>query len=273
LVLLDKQYYNKVIEPLKLVSINNLFARAVVEQKAPGKIYVDNIDNPKTFYVLHSYGMSLLFGDWNYNEFNKQFREYALNNNHIRDKYEWMQVFPDEWNNTLINLFGKDLVKSADNTKEAGIVELNTRVNFKFSHKKYSSKIKTKVENIEIVRTDANIFLNMPGYVVPKYYWFNENDFLENGVGFSLFSNKQLAATAFSSWIFDNKLEIGIETIKEFRGKGFAGIVCGAIIDYCIANKYEPVWSCRLENTGSYRLAQKMGFEPIYELPYYRLSK
>jgi RimJ/RimL family protein N-acetyltransferase len=68
-------------------------------------------------------------------------------------------------------------------------------------------------------------------------------------------------------------LEIGIETAEEFRRKGFAEIVCEAIIEYCIANKYEPVWSCRLENSGSYILAQKMGFEPIYKIPYYRLSK
>lgn len=273
MILLNKNYYDKVVKPLKIVSINNLFARSVVEQKAPGKIYVDNIDNPKTFYVLHSYGMSLLFGDWNNSKFNHQFMEYALNNNHIRDNFEWMQVFPDEWNRILSNLLDNNLVKSTTNTKETGVVELNSRVNFKFSYKKYSNRIKPTVKNTEIIRTDANIFLNMPGLVVPKYYWFNENDFLENGVGFSLLCDKQLAATAFSAWIYDDKLEIGIETVKEFRRKGYAEIVCEAIINYCIANKYEPVWSCRLENVGSYMLAQKMGFEPLYQIPYYRLSK
>lgn len=35
----------------------------------------------------------------------------------------------------------------------------------------------------------------------------------------------------------------------------------------------EPIWSCRLENTGSYKLAQKIGFLPTAEIPYYRLSK
>jgi hypothetical protein len=35
----------------------------------------------------------------------------------------------------------------------------------------------------------------------------------------------------------------------------------------------EPVWACRLENDGSYKLAQKLGFEPVLEIPYYRLSK
>lgn len=273
MILLNKKDYLKLIEPLKNVSINNLFARAVIEQKAPGVIYVDDIKNQNTFYVLHSYGMSLLFGDWTNNEFNQQFKEYALNSNHIRDKYEWMQVFPDDWNNILSNLFGNNLVKHIDNTKESGVVELNSRVNFKFSYEKYMKRIKKENENVMIIKTDADIFLNMSGAVAPKYYWHNEIDFLENGVGFSLLYNKQLAATAFSSWIFEDKLEIGIETIEEFRGKGFAEMVCEAIIEYCIANKYEPIWSCRLENNGSYKLALKLGFEPIMEKPYYRLSK
>jgi len=184
-----------------------------------------------------------------------------------------MQVFPDGWNDTLINLFGNKLVKSAYNTKEAGIIELNTRVNFKFSHKKYLNREIRSIQNIEIVKTDKNIFENMPGTVVPKHFWDNVNDFLENGVGFSLLFNKRLAATAFSSYIHDDKLELGIETVTEFRKKGFAEIVSCALIDYCIKNNYEPVWSCRLENAGSYMLAQKIGFVPIMEKPYYRLSK
>lgn len=271
--LLSKFEYYRLIEPLKLVTINNLFARAVVEQKAPGKVFVDNLDNPKTFYVLHSYGMSLLFGDWNNFEFNNQFKKYALNYDHIRKNYERMQVFPDEWNNTLSNLLGNYLVKCDHNKEEPDVVELSTRINFKFSYEKYLNRIKRDIGNVEIMRTDANIFNNMPGAVVPKYYWHNNNDFLENGVGFSLLYKEQIAATAFSSWMIDDKLEIGIETVEEFRGKGFAEKVCEAIIDYCIINKYEPVWSCRKENIGSYKLALKLGFEPVMEISYYRLSK
>ena len=273
MVLLDKNQYEKVIEPLRSVSINHLFARAVVEKRIEGKIYVDDLDNPKTFYIIESYGMSLLFGNWKNSKFNSSFKNYALNTNNIRNSYEWMQTFPDEWNGTLLNLFGNCLVKSIDNKNESGIIELNTRVNFKFSQKKYSNRKKINVDNIEIIKTDANIFKNMPGTVTPKYFWDNEEDFLKNGMGFSLLYNKKLAATAFSSCKIDNILEIGIETDIEFRRKGFAEIVCCALIDYCIENNYKPIWSCRFKNTASYKLAEKVGFEVAYKKPYYRLSK
>jgi hypothetical protein len=271
--LLEKEEYYKVVEPLKSVTINKLFAQAVVEKRIDGKIYVDNFNKPETFYVIQSYGMSLLFGNWKNAEFNNQFKDYALNTSQIRTRYEWMQTFPDQWNDTLSDLFGTNLIKSSENNKETGIIELNTRVNFKFSLEKYKNIKKKEIENIEIVKTDAEIFNKMSGIVTPKDFWNNESDFLENGIGFSLFYDKKLAATAFSSCKLENILEIGIETVSEFRGKGFAQIVCYPILDYCIANKLEPIWSCRLENTGSYILAQKVGFEVFYMKPYYRLSK
>lgn len=276
MILLDKADYGKVAQPFKKVTINSLFARAVVEQTVSGKIYVDTPINPKTFYVVHPYGMTLLFGESNNEKFNEAFKNYALNKDNSRDNTEWMQVFPDNWDNVLLSLFKDALVKSADNTEkvEKGIVELNTRVNFKFNiakHQPLSTQIIDK--DISIVRADGQTFRDMQGSVVPLYFWDSEEDFLKNGAAFALFCKGELASMSFSSYWFGNEFEIGIETTEKFRGKGLAELVCRAIIDYCVENNYEPIWSCRLENIGSYKLAQKLGFEPTLYLSYYRLSK
>jgi GNAT superfamily N-acetyltransferase len=274
--LLAKADYSKLTEPFEEVTINNLFARSVIERKVTGKIFVDDPDNPSTYYVVHPYGMSLLFGNSNNEAFNKDFRDYALNIDHVRDTHEWMQAFPGNWHPVLSELFEGYLIKQAENVtkKETGIIELNTRVNFRFNHGSFQQlrKINLEFDN-KIVRTDEQIFNDMKGSVVPSYFWDSVDDFLKNGVGFSLFYKGQLASTAYSSYIHDDKLELGIETVEAFRGKGFAEYACSALIDYCIENNYEPVWSCRLENISSYRLAQKLGFMPSAEIPYYRLSK
>jgi len=274
--LLDKALYDKLIQPLRQVTINNLFARSVVEKRISGKVYVDQTENPTTFYVVHPYGMSLLFGDFNNQEFNHRFRDYALNLGKERDKHEWMQVYPDDWNSVLSQLLDGYLIKSGENhqNKDTGIVELNTRVNFKFNQEKYlSARPKALPHRTRIVRTDKNIYAEMTGSVIPSYFWDNADDFVNNGMGFSLYDGDKLATTAYSAFIHDNKLELGIETLPEFRGKGFARLTCAALIDYCLENHFEPVWACRLENTGSYLLAQKLGFEPYTEIPYYRLSR
>ena len=275
MIALEKQYYPIVTEALKNVTINSLFARTVAERIISGTVYVNDIDQPTTFYVVHPYGMSLLFGDHKNAEFNSAIKDYALNKNGTRNAFEWMQAFPNEWENTLNELFTGNTVKSAENkeNRTSGIIELNTRVNFKFNPTQFSQlKEQLSPTNGTIIKTTEDIFNSMQGSVVPANFWNNADDFLNNGVGFSLFFEGQLACTAYAAVVMDNMLELGMETIPKFRGKGFALHTCIRLIDYCIENNYEPIWACRLENTGSFKLAQKLGFEPTVQIPYYRLS-
>lgn len=274
--LLDEEFYDKLTNPLKQVSINCLFARSVIERKISGRVYVDHVENPKTFYVVHPYGMSLLFGDSQNTEFNNTFLQYSLNTNKIRNRHEWMQAYPADWHNVLTELYGNAMIKSAENkeNKEEGIVELNTRCNFKFNRDKYFENRKTTwPQDCTVVQTNKKIYEEMTGSVVPASFWDTAEDFVTNGVGFSLLHHQNLAATAYSAFIHDNKLELGIETIPGFRGKGFAQLACSALIEYSLETGYEPVWACRLENEGSFKLAEKLGFEMYNEVPYYRLSK
>jgi GNAT superfamily N-acetyltransferase len=276
MVLLDKKDYDKVTNYLTQIGINNLFARSVIEKKIAGKVYVDKTANPKTFYVVHPYGMSLLFGDSQNKDFNQKLLDYSLNLNCIRDKHEWLQAYPNDWDKVLSGLYNNRMIRSEKNQEkeEIGIIELNTRINFSFNREKYYSNKRMIIpKDCQIVRTDKEIYEKMNGSVIPSYFWDTADDFVNNGIGFSLFCNNKLATTAYSAFVHDDKLELGIETIPEYRGKGFAQITCSALIDYCIENNYEPVWACRLENIGSYKLAEKLGFEADKKIPYYRLSK
>lgn len=272
---LEKENYNKVSALVRQVTINNLFARSVVEQKVTGRIFVDETDNPSTAYIIHPYGMTLLTGDGSNQAFNDWFKDYALNTAGKRSAHEWMQAWPDAWDRILPALFADRLVKSADNktNRDKGIIELNTRVNFRFNKEKFlASRKEVTDQAIRIVQTDRPLFRAMQGSVIPASFWDTEDDYFNHGLGYSLLYNDQLAAMAFSSFWFDDQFELGIETVPAFRGKGLAENVCAALLDYCIQNKLEPIWACRLENTGSYKLALKLGFEVAATIPYYRLS-
>jgi hypothetical protein len=274
MILLDKHNYSKILEPLQHVKVNNLFARSVVEQHLTGLVYVNHAESPTTFYIVHPYGMSLLFGDTGNDDFNSWLLNYLLNTSGVRSGVEWLQAFPALWNKKIALLLGEHLISSKDNQGDGlhSKVEEHTRVNFKFNAEKYLKfKHNTITGAFEVHPTDKKMFENMHGTVVPLHFWDNANAFLSNGVGFSIIHEHKPVSTAYSAYIHDHQLEIGIETLENYRGKGLAQYVCSTLIDYCIENNYEPVWSCRLENIGSYRLAQKLGFEPTMTLPYYRL--
>lgn len=273
--LLPREDFINVLEPLKKVSINNLFARSVVEGHVKGSVYVDDWTNPQTYYVVHPYGMSLLFGRHDNSSFNEAFRDHSLNTKQTRQQYEWMQAFPPEWNLVLKDLFGEKMLLASENKANAsrGIVELNTRVNFIFHLSDYHSiRNNYHPADIHIVRTDQAIFNSLKGSVVPQHFWDSAEDFLNEGAGFTVVCNGQPVSTAYVSFVHEDQLEMGIETHADFRGKGFAFHACMALIEYCLTHHYEPVWACRLENVGSYLLAQKLGFKPQAEIPYYRLS-
>lgn len=281
MIQLNVNYYDKVIEPLKSVTINTLFAKSVINQQVCGSIYVDCAIDPKVFYIAHPYGMSLLFGDAENANFNAHLFAYLTNKAKLRDKDEWLQVFPNSWNNKVEILLDSYLEKKDSNNKIEflGTNDLNSkvveyaRVNFVFDISAYM-KVKNQFDGqrYEIVRTTKEMFKNLQGNVIPKSFWKDEDQFENTGIGYSLIFDNTVVSTAFSSFRIENQLEIGIETLEKYRGKGFALNVCSALINYCIENSLEPVWACRMENTASYLLAHKLGFVPSLIIPYYRLS-
>jgi len=275
MILLNKSEYYRILLPLKQVKINHLFAKAVLLGHVSGKVYVDQTMNPTSFYICHPYGMSLLFGSTRNEEFNLWLLGYALNNLKTRDSYEWLQAYPETWNLKMNKLLKKYLIKSEDAdylTDEHGI-EVNVRVNFKFNKTTFLNlKDKYPPDAVIPIRTTDKIFDNIKGSVIPGRFWDNAGDFIKRAVAFSVLEGDKVAATAFSAFVIGSQLEIGIETTEGFRGKGYATAACSALIDYCLEFDLEPVWGCKLGNTASYLLAQKLGFEPVIYWPFYRLN-
>ena len=54
--------------------------------------------------------------------------------------------------------------------------------------------------------------------------------------------------------------EIGINTLAEYRGKGYAQMTCISMINELVSSNICPIWSANIENNGSNKLAQKIGF-------------
>ena len=263
---LPENEYDKVKDPLARVQMNTLFVRTVVERAVSGKVYVDDSRNPQAFYVAHPYGMSMLFGAAGNGSFNSRLIDYLLNPPIRRVRPEQLLVFPEIWHEVLSSLPGH----SRNSDVESGIVTKGVRINFKFNLERYFSlKMHYPVAPVSIVRTDRDLFEAINGVVVPKYFWRDADHFSRNGIGFTAIENNEPASTALSSFIRDGQLELGIETAEKYRGRNFALAVCAALVDYCLANGYEPVWACREDNTPSYRLALKLGFEPVLSISYY----
>jgi RimJ/RimL family protein N-acetyltransferase len=273
LILLPQDRYELAIHQLMGMNINNLFARSVIENHVDGKVFVDDAINPDIFYVIHPYGMSLLFGKVSDNFCETHLKDYILCHNDLRKTTEFLQVYPNEIEEKIDKILGGKLclVENIKNHYNQIFVK-HKRVNFKFNRKLFlNSTADVDLSRYVFNKVDDSVFYSTEGKVVPKKFWNDASDFAKYGVGYSLRYDSQDVAVAFSSFMHDDMLELGIETKEKYRRKGFAWIVCAKLILFCLENRLEPVWSCGLDNRGSYNLALKLGFEPVKHLAYYEL--
>lgn len=267
--------YARVAPLLAAIPFNVHFAESVLADKVAGVVLVDNIANPQTAYIRHDYGMSLLCGNPDNQEFNQRWLQF-LKNDHDFSRPEYLQVFPSEWSSVLANLLGSKLVPSdaaIEHQQQAQIIE-HVRVNFKFNREQYRQTVAASdFADYDIRQLDAATALAYSGLVVPRYYWHDEATYNQYALAYGLYINDELATVAFSSCRDEHILELGMETTAKFQKQGLAVLVCLKLIDETLKHGLEPVWACRKGNIGSYKLAHKVGFVAASECPYYQIIR
>ena len=67
--------------------------------------------------------------------------------------------------------------------------------------------------------------------------------------------------------------DIAVDTLPEHRRNGYAALCVAHMIRYMYPMEKQPVWQAIADNPPSWRLAQKLGFEPIDELALFELDK
>lgn len=64
----------------------------------------------------------------------------------------------------------------------------------------------------------------------------------------------------------DTVVEIGVNTLPDFYGKGFATECCKKCISNILKNNLCPIWSASSDNIASQALAEKIGFEKVADV-------
>ncbi|MDR2617568.1 MAG: GNAT family N-acetyltransferase [Treponema sp.] len=83
-----------------------------------------------------------------------------------------------------------------------------------------------------------------------------------------IIENKLVSATDAPDMPYMSNLvqEIGINTLPEYRGKGYARSACISLINELLSKNICPLWSTGNDNTASDRLARSTGFEKLADV-------
>lgn len=275
--ILPSERYGTIHKEIERIPFNCLFARSVLEHHVTGRVFVDDREDPRAWYILHPYGLSLLYGDTDDDAFIGWLKGHMTNADGSRDHHEWLQVYPDTWNERVENLVGPRMVLPFNDLDMGNNIVRFSRANFEFDREGFQRYLgkgtKGLPEGYEMVDIDDHLFYRIEGLVIPRSFWDNAKDFLERGFGFCILRGKEIVSWSYTVWVHGDLYEIGIETTSKYRGLGFSEILSVEFIKDCMKRGIMPVWSCRFENRPSYNLALKLGFRETARVPYYGLCE
>ena len=140
----------------------------------------------------------------------------------------------------------------------------NNNIKFVFKHLRNNN-----IQTIELTEKHYRLYLDFYKTIHPNYHdieWVQEyfNDMVKKSYCHGVICDEKLVSVTDAPAMpyMQNKVqEIGINTISQYQGKGYAKEACISCIQSMIKNGICPQWSTTEENIASQNLAYSVGFE------------
>ena len=233
---------------------------AVCEGYNPGRVFVDNEQNPKTTLIWTPVGYYFLVLD--------------PSNRHLSDL---SKLLTDTFipASKEMGETGFILVASLDDWKETTSALLSSREvieifrrPFAFNAEKFNARGNWRTlipAGFQLKRLDET--LAEKAHVLGS--WASPDDFMSHGVGYAVMDDDNIVSVCTSVFASSQRVEIDVHTEDEYRRRGFASITASALIEECMQKGKQPNWECFWENEESTALALKLGFEKLPDYPVY----
>ena len=96
--------------------------------------------------------------------------------------------------------------------------------------------------------------------------WETVGNYGKNGLGYCIRHGDKVVSHAGSIFPYTKHLEIQVDTDPDYRGNGYATIVCAKLVEHCLLNDITPYWEAHTEISA--KIAEKLGFNDpqLYDL-------
>jgi len=248
----------------------SLSIQAAIEGNGPGRIFVDNVERPRTAFALTVEGY-LLTGDHANPVILEALRQLLAEQIFTGkvyvngDESMSLAVHPQTWEAQL-----PVLIPTHEAEKLERYHYLCRAVQFDWRQH--------LPEGYTIRRVDRSV-LNDPDIVFPEGVqdWFNieamwgtVDNFLSKGVSFCVLHDHQVVAWCTPDCVAGDRIDVGIFTDPDHRRQGLAGVAVAATVEHCLSHGFSAVgWHCNVGNVASWKTAEKVGFVRNREYAYY----
>jgi GNAT superfamily N-acetyltransferase len=253
---LPKEHYNR-IQTLCRGLDYQLIITAVIKNTSPGRILVDNPDQPRSCFLSTAEGC-FLGGDPNNHTFNIELGKYiheritAEKTGPTDERELILSIFPTEWRQQFSTIFPAKTP-----------IQIPRRY-YTCTQLKWNQPVPN---NFTILRIDQTLLTN-PNISIPDHIpswitsnWGSKEAFMEHGFGFTMMHQNQLVSWSLADCVSGKRCEIGIQTLPEYRRQGLATLTAAAIVNYALQHGLTQIgWHTSEDNSGSIKVAEKVGF-------------
>ncbi|MDF2984662.1 MAG: acetyltransferase [Eubacterium sp.] len=240
-------------------------ALSVLDLQFPGRVFVDNGNNPEIALVW-------ALSRWSY-----------ISCKDIQPKHE--RFIADAFNTFIrpvVNELGESCFEIyADNSAGWDIL-LQAAFNNCLIEKHYENTFTLNIEKFNELNMDPGlpgdikIIEHMYPIAPEPYFKFLSGSMKNKQVlGMSLNKNGKVISQCINNgFIHDNKYFIDLDTFSGCeRNKGYGTFIAYSLISKQLANGFLPLWETTVKNLPSQKVAYKLGFERLEEYPVYTITK
>lgn len=235
------------------------FCTAVVEGIHPGRVFVDQLENPQTAFLNHNDPWSYFAGDPNNQAFNR-----ALN------QAIWARTAFPENVPSLLGTCASDGWDAAFKTILAPREPITAQRRHYVCHARAQNLAHTRVpDGFSVQKMDPSL-LDRPGFTMPdevrefivKCRDTDRPDFRDYGFVAIHGETNQIVSWATVDAVSCGVGDVGLQTLPEYRRRGLTAITTAAALEYGLENGLSTiVWTCADDNIGSIRTAKRLGLQ------------
>jgi GNAT acetyltransferase len=265
---LNKSEYYKCRELINEESL--LEAKAVIEGDHPGRLFVDDVNAPRSAVIWLGSNNGFIFIGNEVNEgFNGELRDFF----HVEIKTDYEKVGftafeaignHSRWNETIKKVFGEEVV---------GYNQMVYKLRKEQYRKENIHVIDSGYLVLKITRETFDAPYENINFLQSKIleFWPSLERFMNDGVGYMAVHEQEIVSICFSGVVAGSVHGIDIETLTHHQGKKLAQTVAHSFVKDCVENHITPYWDCMEINKPSVSVAENLGFKNTFNYIWYRI--
>jgi RimJ/RimL family protein N-acetyltransferase len=246
----------------------SLSIQAAFEGNNPGRIFVDNLEAPRTAVALTVEG-TLLTGDHSdpatITDLNQLFEDQIFTGQVFVEE-DWsmtLAVHPEEWEAKL-----SEIIPTHQAFLLTHYYYLCRKVRFNWR--------RHMPRGYTLHRIDQDL-LSDPALAIPEDLseriqraWGTADNFVTNGAGFCVLHENAVVSRCTADCVAGERIDVGFLTAPVHQRRGLATAVIAATAEYCLSQGFTAVGvHCEAGNLASWKAVGKVGFEKAREYVYY----